>query len=347
MPPPPKNTVRALVFVGQRNGTTCRSDKAAVCRAVSQFPRSVYVSGSVDSGSAFRYALAAGAKEVVAPDYEADVILFGRGGTETAGDLLPAKVAVERDAGLVLDVLDVELDVEPVDSLSDHENSDHENRGTLRVTRDLGRGGREILTVGLPVVLVMAESAAPTVYISRFRQMQVSPTVLAELPQYRQTYRWNRLRPRTVARNLAHKTSGSATNRMLDAFGLTETTGAESSENVSHADPATCATHILRYLAHHALIDLRGVVGDDKALVPPTANAKTEMPVEARQVDPTSVTDVSRAPRPLPGGSVGMHRRPRAYPALSSLPSHVLRRPRPIGTQIQPDYRGPFPVSPS
>ncbi len=349
---------RALVIVGDRQGITAGSDKAAVCRTVEQFAGAAFVASYHASDAAVRYALAAGVNSLVAPSFNADLMVFGRGGTDPEGDLRAAKLANQRQAGLILDVLEFRLDQSaPAAGQAATGTGEH---GKLVVTRDLGRGAREILIVSFPVVLVMAEAAAPARYISRYRQMSAAPTYPLELPPDPPNTRWSPLRPRTAVKDLHQKTTGSATNRMFDAFGLTEVTnnGAKSDSLIA-ADPETCATHLLRFLAHHGLMDTHGDINGNAPLaaVKSTTTAPTptdQAPVAPGNTDPTGLpSSLRRGPRPVDGDPRGRQRRPRAYgsslprPANMTQSGNIKCRPRPIGTEIPSDHRGPFPVAPS
>src|SRR5690606_25848222 len=144
-------------------------------------------------------------------------------------------------AALVLEVLDAELDGE-----------------YLRVTRDLGRGAGEVLRVRGPAVLVMSEDAPPRLYVSRHRRLVAAGRVGPVTPAVAAAPRWEPPRPRTRATDLAGRTGGTATDRMNALVGAAAAMApGDADAHVVIADAATCAKHLLRYLAHHGFITRR------------------------------------------------------------------------------------------
>jgi electron transfer flavoprotein alpha/beta subunit len=229
-----------------------RSDRAAIALALKlrRFGGPVDAYCLWDDEEALRYALAAGAARgtrlhnIAALEF--DLALIGGGGAGPWGDLVPALLAERRECAMVFDVLDVEP----------HEEG-------LTVTRDLGRGSREVLAVTGPAVLGVAEDATRSLYISRHRRQavprsrlslgagpSVDPPALSRGP-------WERARPRVKTGDLAERTGGSASSRMSALFGISASPSNEEEKRgqLIVDDPATCAQHLLRFLSHHGLID--------------------------------------------------------------------------------------------
>ena len=311
--------MRVLVVVGSIDGALLNSDRAAVCLAASQFAGNVNVHSPMNDESSIRYALAAGASRVVPLNSEdADLVVFGQGGTAPIGDALPAQLALEQNSTLVFDVLEY----------------DRYQQG-LVVTRDLGRGEREILTIEIPVVLVMSEQAKSPSYISRFRQLAVADQAragclaLSNSPAT-ELIRWETTLPRTRAGGLEKKTAGNAMSRMFTTFGLSEQTTTDSADQqVINGEAETCASHLLRYLAHHGFVDLR-YAPDESG---PLSTAGKPASTDVRQSD-DSIDDSSQIASTVTCDS----------PSLQSESANLARRPRPVGQRSPRNLRGPFPV---
>jgi len=324
------------------------SDRAAIGAAAvalgGAFDAAVWA-GDVD---AMRYALAAGARSAAVLDMDGpagfDVLLVGAGGCGEPGDLLPARLAESQGAALVLEVLGVE-------DLGD----------ALRVTRDLGRGAREVLRVTPPAVLVMSGDAPRGAYVSRHRLRSAhvpDPSASSEQHAPQTQPRWDPVRPRTRTGDLATRTGGSALSRLHSVFGVTEDapTSAESS-SVIMADPATCAKHLLRFLAHFGFIEKSREpaspgIGQGGGLA---AGSRSEIRNPERQHDlraasPREGKEINvallRGPRPLDGSAVGALRRPRPGSGQSLTPplGRLTRLPRPAGRDAPRRFRGPFPL---
>jgi electron transfer flavoprotein alpha/beta subunit len=284
-----------------------RSDRAAVELALKLKSPDVAIDAYClrDDLEAMRYALASGVVTGTRLDdvaaLEFDVALIGCGGAGSWGDLLPAMLAERRECAMVLDVLDIEP---------------HTDR--ISVTRDLGRGSREVLAISGPAVLGVAEDAARSAYISRHRRQaapvsrsspggvpRVDPLAAVSGP-------WEQARPRVKTAHLAERTGGSATDRMSALFGIS--TGA--TEERDHGqiiidDAATCARHLLRFLGHHGLIERSGA---------PPAGAEPRG------------DQGPRAPRPDPA------------PPPAERPGRPARGPRPVDQSTTTRARGPRPV---
>ena len=215
------------------------SDRGAVTLAMARFGDDVVVYGA--DGEARCYARAAGAKSVGefadSDNCSFDIALIGRGGCGERGDLMPALLAEQHGAALAYDVVDVDQDA----------------HGFL-VTRDLGRGVRDVLLIRDRVVLLIAESVARGPYVSHYR-------LNAARAQYGDydargeppPLNWEPVTPRVRLGDHASRVAGRATDRMNALFGLSEAN--ESAANIIRGSGETCARHLLRYLSRHGLID--------------------------------------------------------------------------------------------
>ena len=130
------------------------SDRGAIALAIARFAGDIRAY-AVDA-DARCFARAAGSETVEEiSGLETDafaVALIGRGGCAERGDLLPARLAEASGAALVYDVIDVQRATDG-----------------LMVTRDLGRGAQDLLSVRGRAVLVVAESVERGPYVSRYR----------------------------------------------------------------------------------------------------------------------------------------------------------------------------------
>jgi hypothetical protein len=130
------------------------SDRGAIALATARFGKRVRAYAT--DAEARCFARAAGVESVgeisIQEIASADVILIGRGGCHEFGDALPASLAEESGAALVYDAIDIQSEA-----------------GRLIVTRDLGRGARDQLSVRGRVVLVVADSVVRAPYVSRYR----------------------------------------------------------------------------------------------------------------------------------------------------------------------------------
>ena len=188
------------VILGSEQGTgdgalatLPKSDRAAVGLAVKRFGGPVLAYCLRADEAALRYALAAGASTVALLDdvdrLDVDVVLVGNGGAGSWADLLPALVAEHKQCAMLVDVLDVEVCPD-----------------SIAVTRDLGRGSREVLGLGGPAVLGVSEDAVQLLYVSRYRRQaaRVSPlgtsVGLLHDPLPAVSSPWAPTRPRVKAR---------------------------------------------------------------------------------------------------------------------------------------------------
>ncbi len=299
------------------------ADRAAVAFAVGRFGGDVrgYGAGEVT----YRYLAAAGIQSAwlsrpTAIDFQ--LALVG-----TCDDLLPAALAEARRGALVLDVLDVVI-------ADDH----------LLVTRDLGRGERELLRVRGPAVLGLSDAAPSDLYVSRHRRARVSVPVRDTIATEAQSD-WRPVRPRTRTADIAAKTAGSATERSMAVFGLAEQQASDAA-NVLAADPGTCAQHLLRYLAHHGFIERADAPQADDAVPLREDRVARADPVAAmgRTVDVPITPRIARGPRPLHGPMPGTARRPVPARAPSVAEARLARGPRPVGAAVSVNRRGPVPL---
>lgn len=313
------------VRIGAVDGIMPASDRAALSIAIAQPDADVVAIVPDHDEVAMRYALGAGVKRIATPaaDGEADLCLIGRGGSGVEGDLMAARLATRYRAALVLDVLEIET------------QSDG-----LRVTRDLGRGDREVILLGGNAVLGIADTAPRSVYVSRYQQLT------AKIPQGMQgqtpapvLVTWGPIRLRTKAADLAEKTSGDARSRMFGAFGVSDNDPVRDDETIE-ADADTCAEHLIRYLAHHGFIDrvteLAAEAERKETIVRTASPAQMDLPV----------TVAIRVPQPIERPCSGLGRRPRPYLSSTSVVGATARVPRPIDAEGSAPDRGPFPVTP-
>lgn len=315
-----------------------KSDCAAVGLAVKRFGGAVHAYCLRDDEAALRYALAAGVSTAAHLDdvtsLDADVVLVGSGGAGPCGDLLLALLSEHRQCAMLVDVLDVDV---------------HSDR--IAVTRDLGRGSREVLEISGAAVLGVSEEAEQLLYVSRYRRQSVSVSLQAasvgpmQDPLNMVSGPWSPTRPRVKVGNLAAKTVGSASGRMQALMGMRDgSTGDDDRVHVIHADAATCARHLLRFLSHHGVI--AGAVA-----APVEAPSPEAKEIRASQESgPPGPVPHGRGPRPLHGEAGGRSRGPRPLqsevaPSPPSQSETRQRGPRPVG-QRTPSRRGrgPRPV---
>ena len=318
-------TLRATVVIDCMDGRLPPSDRAAATLAATRFGESAAFCPS-GAESALRYALAAGCTRV-SRELErdnADVYLVGSGGAQDEGDLMAARLAAAKGAELVLNVLDAQ-------SLD----------GELRVERDLARGAREVLYFSGPAVLMLSDEAPRPRYVSHHRQRMARLPPAAQQPETEQSARgagatWGPVRPRTKTAELGAKTSGDARSRMFAAFGINQQS--TDSKSVIEGDADTCAAHLVRYLAHHQIIER--TTHQDLGLTSSSPAASTA-PVERKSDATTSVT---RGPRSLERPTTGAARRPRRYQPSPGRAGNLARAPRPLDGSRLANCRGPYPI---
>jgi len=322
---------------GSSLGCLPKSDRAAIGLAVRRLGGTVAAYCLHNDEAALRYALAAGVATATRVDditgLDFDIALVGSGGAEPWGELLPARLAEQKQCAMVLEVLDITP-----------------SPGGLTVPRDLGRGRKEVLRLRAPAVLGIAEEAVQLLYVSHYRQQAVPPGLLATAtgptgrPPVAEDSPWEPLRPRVRTSSLAAQAGSSASGRLQALLDVAVNTSRDGERaHVIVADAATCAQHLLRFLRHHGML-------------PPS----TLSPLPPAPVDNTVVQDKPgapaavwaphrRGPRPLQGEWRGLERQPRPLPPHGEVlpPSpraaHT-RGPRPVGQAASQPRRGPRPV---
>lgn len=310
------------------------SDRAATAIALKRLGGRFHACCRSDDQDAFRYALAAGAESVASLDDlradRFDVVLIGSGGAGPAGDLLAATLAERGSAMLVLEVLEIVADGD-----------------RLIVTRDLGRGDRERLTIGKPAVLTISENAAERHYVSRHRRGTVNPPPIAPHrsagdPLSTHSGPWGPVRPRARVVDLDARTGGSATDRMNALFGGTGADAAASEkDHLIVGDPATCAIYLKKFLSHHGM--LKSATADDSTVAaevahPEARGPRSIKPAAEPAAGPAASGRTDRAPRIDRTSRTG--RAPRSEDEPSS---RSLRGPRPEGDSTSRGRRGPRP----
>jgi electron transfer flavoprotein alpha/beta subunit len=233
-----------------------------------------------------------------------DVILIGRGGCRESGDALPASLAEESGAALVYDVIDIQAEDD-----------------RLIVTRDLGRGARDRLSVRGRVVLVVSDNVVRAPYVSRYRinaqraaarktpilkdQSSGEPSAATEAKRLE----WQPAAPRVRLGDHADRVSGRAVERMNALFGVSPT--AERTPSLVDGSAEECARHLLRYLSHHGFVE-RGSIGVSE-----------------------------RAPEGAVSSRFAERQPPRSAVDTGSIPARASRRPHLVNGRPLPT-RGPF-----
>jgi electron transfer flavoprotein alpha/beta subunit len=316
--------------------TLPRSDRAAIGLALQRFAGLVEAYCLRDDTEALRYALAAGAATARPLDdlaaFDFDVVLVGHGGAEPYGDLLLALLAEQKQCAMVFDVLDIVSHPE-----------------SLTVTRDLGRGSREVLTLHGPAVLGIAEEATQLLYVSRYRRQMARPprfnhAGLPPDPLAALSSAWEPARPRGKTVALAARTEGSANARLQALLGMT--VSASEADNRAHvivADATTCARHLVRFLRHH------GIIPASETALPDAVTPAAAVLTSPRPPAKASVEAPWRGPRPLSSDAGGLERLPHpmsAAPGGAPEPhgTRPARAPRPVGAPTRRRGRGPRPI---
>jgi hypothetical protein len=197
----------------------------------------------------------------------------------------------------------------------------------LTVTRDLGRGGREVLTLDCPAVLGIAADATQLLYVSRYRRqaqavesaVHVPHTELLPDPLAALSSPWEPVRPRVRLGGVEARTTGTASTRLQTLFGV----GVASSQGDGHshviaADAATCAQHLLRFLSHHGMITV------SVALPDPAVRPVETVDSPGQRTAATLWEPHRREPRPLAGA-----------PRPPGAPAPQRRGPRPVNAPRQ------------
>jgi hypothetical protein len=305
------------------------SDRAAIGLAVSRFAKPA--TGYCPDGDehALNYGMAAKIARVVplalpSGISDFDVALVGQCALTEFGAELAGMLAETKKATLVFDVLDVYCEV-----------------GQLRIVKDVGRGDREEWIVSGPVVLVTARDAVHPPYVSRYRRMMAARTRSQREPEHRQAYskpaaEWEGVRPRAKLNRRAHSNDGLAEDRMSAAFGITGVNRTITNDRLIAADAATCASHLMRYLAHHGFLPAK-LTDAPLHEEPICAAALSPQPPETPRIGGCNVSirqGASRGPRFASDSPARLARRPRISPtAGGQLPANASwpRCPRPGG----------------
>jgi len=317
--------------VGATTGDTpAPADQAAVALGVRLFGAGCVAWVAPAAAAGRCYAVAAGVKRTMTFDPSVistiargddwQLAIFGSP-IEPWGEWLPALLAERAAAGLAFDITTIErLD------------------NGYRLVRDLGRGSREWLHVAGRAVVVLTPDPPRSLYLSRHRR-RLAAEALASTPMTDEgsTIQWRPLKPRVHADQLLKKTTGAADDRLFSAFGIAPVEAADQTEHILTADAATCAAHLLRYLAHHGFIERH-----------PSPLPDPEVPaissVAVAPVAPQPTTSTERIPRPLHQPLRGAHRRPRPAGVAPLQPAGWPRRPRPVTPGRSWHARGPFPI---
>lgn len=324
---------RTLVYIGSAShlkpSALGDSDRATLGIALRSFDQVVHALCPSGDELALVYAKAAGAtdagwlKDVESP--QSDVSLVGLGALERLGGRFAGELAEHNRATLVFDVLDVKR-----------------NGQQFIVTRDASPRVREELVIAGPVVLVVSPYANRPPYVSRYRLQMAASIVNAgwgarpaqqdeSLPvsvtnssdaQTRPLNGWEPVRPRVRQAVTPDAGQAPAHNRLDIAFGLSAS-GREpqAASNIIQADAATCARHLLRYLAHHGFLAASAGAVDKLSYSAPTAADP--------EADKSNRTPSAAMPLADSAGHLSdrMARGPRT---ADTLPQRIARRPRPF-----------------
>jgi hypothetical protein len=316
--------MRVAVIIGSASAETVSgalalpmSDRGAITLALARFPGDVRAYAADADARCFARAAGVEVVEEVS-DLEmgtVDVAMIGRGGCAESGDLLPAQLAEEGSAALVYDVIDVQREPD-----------------RLLVTRDLGRGARDLLSVRGRAVLVVAESVERGPYVSRYRidavkaaggkstthkeprdesNARKEPRDESAAREESNGDRWEAVTPRVRLGDHAARVAGSAVERMNALFGVGEI--AENTASLVRGSAEECARHLVRFLSHHGFVEreLGGEWGG--------ASGEVE------------------------GSKPTARRLPRSAEGAASIPIRAQRRPRPVNERPLA-ARGPFEV---
>lgn len=235
-----------------------------------------------------------------------DVALIGRGGCGEFGDALPARLAEQSGAALIYDVIDVQP-----------------KGDRLAVTRDLGRGARDLLSVRGRAVLVVADSVVRGPYVSRHR-MNAQRTVgvesaarnepsdakspLQEEPNGGESdfrrepsrVEWQSATPRVRLGDHASRVSGRAAERMNALLGVGG--ASEKTASLVRGSAEECARHLLRYLSHHGFVERATVADSQRASDGAVASRPAErQPPQSASETASVPARVQRRPHLLKG----------------------------------------------
>jgi electron transfer flavoprotein alpha/beta subunit len=306
------------------------SDRAAIAWALAVDGEALAICAAHDA-AAHEFAIAAGAGRVENADEAGrptfDLAILGEGALLQLGSVLPGVLAERRGATLVFAAIEMRREGEH-----------------LVVVRGAPRGGREVWTINGPAVVVVSPDAPRPGYVSRFRRHRARTSLVdrgvaaADRPPVGSA--WGAVRPRVRWAPQATAQS-AADDRLRDAFGESAAIRGSAGQSIVSADAATCARHLLRYLAHHGFLpgQREGVSFDE----PPS-----RAPQSMRESQPES----QQRPAPLPTAPAGALAR---GPHLAGeSPERIARRPRRVDATLPllvppatRAHRGPRPAGDS
>jgi hypothetical protein len=346
---------RTLAIIGSGQAGLGDSDRAALGLALRLGSLVAAYCPPGDERAAV-YALAAGAAEVHwledADALEFDLALLGLGALSQLGDMIAGVLAERSRATLLFDVLDVQR-----------------SETCLVVWQDAGRGSREVCKLRGPAapsgggtaVLVASDNAARAPYVSRYK-LQRAAQALAGWAERRESHpdaseiTWQpaRPRPRTGQQN-QDRPAGS---RLDSAFGIGAESAPLSGSQIIQAEPAICAQHLLRYLAHHGFIRTpdaaQAGIDLERIRTAPQPGSGSVAAIAEAAGAPSG--KAARGPRPAEADDSAQQkdfgqqlaRRPRPIvetpTAQSDLPARIARRPRPLDQAGEDRRRGPRPA---
>jgi hypothetical protein len=320
-----------IIFASNAHAETPQlgaSDRAAIGLAISRFSEPAAGFCPDSDTVAMNYGVAAKVPDVStlsSPEIpEFDVALVGQCALGEFGADFAGVLAETRSATLVFDVLDV-----------------HREGDDLRIIKDIGHGSREEWVVSGPVVLVIAAEAVRPPYVSRYRRTMAARNRLsAESFQHpaaaRPAMEWESVRPRAKVNRGAQLNSGLAEDRMSAAFGISAAASAGANDWLIVADAATCARHLIRYLAHHGFLpeNLAGKSPPEREVNLAVAESSKRQLVSAASSNISMSQRAARGPRFPNDSPQRLARRPRTMQGVSGQSTASIplpRCPRPIG----------------
>ena len=289
------------------------SDRGAIALAMARFGGNVCAyAADADAGCFARAAGVERVEEISIQEIDGVVLdsigvaLIGRGGCGEFGDALPARLAEQSGAALIFDVIDVQP-----------------KGDRLAVTRDLGRGARDLLSVRGRAVLVVADSVVRGPYVSRHR-MNAQRTVgvesaarnepsdakssLQEEPNGGESdfrrepsrVEWQSATPRVRLGDHASRVSGRAAERMNALLGVGG--ASEKTASLVRGSAEECARHLLRYLSHHGFVERATVADSQRASDGAVASRPAErQPPQSASETASVPARVQRRPHLLKG----------------------------------------------
>ncbi len=313
-----------------------RSDRAAIGLALKQSAGSARGFCPPGDQLAFQYGIAAKISTMqflsTPEDLNFGVALIGHGALMYYGDEFAGVLAEQRNATLIFEVLDF-----------------YQEGRCLKVTKDAGQGNREEWTLTGPVVLVASAEAVRPPYVSHYRRQMAAKKIPAgicrDAVSSHRAVHWENIRPRPKSGKVSHTWNGQAEDRMSAAFGMTTAVTSQTNDRVIVADAATCARHLLRYLAHHGFLPS----GSNVTLAEPEQEKKTQRslsPEKGRTASHNTLISSrgARGPRNSQSSRPQIARRPRrAMTSSWDLPTQMRsgRCPQVAGQPAQRYVRRP------